>query len=177
MFTFHNIGASVPSPHLLRPDCSAYALRAEKSAQDANVLSANSLLDQYQTSVRLWADEACDRISIAIHAVKADSSRQDELFFTSLHRFPSLINRGRWFFPNQWNDEYGQHKEPAYHGLRLPILDCWVYAYRVVESFHETKDSTTIPDLVRCKRMFVSEVQQVFDPRRREREIQQLTYL
>ena len=158
-----------------------YALRAEQSAREANnhslranVLSANSWLDQYQANVRVWADEACDCISIAIHAVKADSSRQEELFFTSLHRLSSLIDRGRWFFPNQWNDEYGQHKEPAYHGLRQPILDYLVDAYRIVESLLMTKDNTTIPDLVQCQRLFVSEVQLVFDPRRRDREVERI---
>ena len=158
-----------------------YASRAEQSAKDANnhaqranVLSANSWLDQYQANVRAWADEACDCISIAMHSVKADSSHQEEHLFTSLHKLSSLIDRGRWFFPNQWNQEYGQHKEPAYHGIRQPILDCLVDAYDIVKLLHENKGGSTVQPLLHCQRMFVSEMQQVLNPRRRELEVERI---
>lgn len=158
-----------------------FASRAEQSAKSANdharhanVLSANSWLDQYMTNVRAWADDACDAISIAIHALKADPSIQDEMLFTSLRRVSGLVDRGRWFFPNLWSDEHGQHKEPAYRGIRQPILDCLVDAYRTIEMLRESKDGTYIPELVHHQRAFVSEVQQVLDPRRRKREIERI---
>lgn len=159
----------------------AYASRAEKAAKDANehaseanVLSANSWVDQYMTNVRLWADEACESISTAIHAQKATPSRQEELFITSLQQISALIDRGRWFFPNQWSDEYGQHKEPAYRGLRQPILDSLVEAYTIIDELRNSKDATRVPELMHCQRTFVSEVQQVLNPRRREREIERI---
>lgn len=155
-----------------------FASRAEQSAKNANdhahhanVLSANSWLDQYMTNVRAWADDACDAISIAIHALKADPSKQDEMLFNSLQRISGLVDRGRWFFPNQWSDEYGRHKEPAYRGLRQPILDCLVDAYSTIERLRTSKDSSHVPELVHHQRAFVSEVQQVLNPRRRESEI------
>lgn len=158
-----------------------YSSRAERSAKDANdhahhanVLSANSWLDQYMTNVRAWADDGCDSISIAIHALKAEPSRQDELLFSSLQRISALVDRGRWFFPNLWSDEYGQHKEPAYRGLRQPILDALIDAYHTIEALRESKDQSLISELVHSQRTFVSEVQQVLNPRRREREIERI---
>lgn len=158
-----------------------FACRAEKSANAANdhahhsnILSANSWLDQYMTNVRVWADDACDAISIAIHALKADPSKQDEILFASLQRVSGLVDRGRWFFPNLWSDEYGHHKEPAYRGIRQPILDSLVDAYRTIEALRASKSADHIPELVHHQRMFVSEVQQVLDPRRREREIKRI---
>jgi hypothetical protein len=158
-----------------------FAFRAEQSAANANdhahhanVLSANSWLDQYMTNVRAWADDACDAISIAIHALKAEPSKQDEMLFASLQRVSGLIDRGRWFFPNLWSDEYGQHKEPAYRGVRQPILDSLVDAYRTIETLRVSKDGTYISELVHHQRAFVSEVQQVLNPRRRELEIERI---
>lgn len=157
------------------------ARRAEMLVQEANehafhsnLLNAHSWLDQYLTNVRIWAEEACDNISIAIHAVQVDGLRRDELLHTSLHKLSSLIDRGRWFFPNLWSDEYGQHKEPAYHGIRQPILDYLVDAYRVIETLLKAKDNDNVLDLVHSQRMFVSEVQQVLNPRRREQEIKRI---
>lgn len=158
-----------------------FASRAEQSAKNANnhahhanVLNANSWLDQYMTNVRAWADDACDAISIAIHTLDADPTKQDEMLFASLQRVSGLVDRGRWFFPNLWSDEYGQHKEPAYRGIRQPILDSLVDAYRTIETLRTSKDSIHIPALVHHQRAFVSEVQQVLNPRRREREIERI---
>jgi hypothetical protein len=126
------------------------------------------------TKLLLWADEACDSISVAIHASKADISHHDEMLFTSLQRISALLDRGRWFFSNLWSDEYGKHKEPAYRGLRQPILDALFDAYFTIEMLRTTKDSSHITELVHCQRTFVSEVQQVLNPRRREREIERI---
>lgn len=158
------------------------AYRAEKFAQTAidhaqnsNVLNANSWLDQYLNNVRIWADEACDSISIAVHAVQANGTRREELLHTALCKLSSLIDRGRWFFPNQWSEEYGQHKEPAYHGIRQPILDYLVEAYRSTQALIDNNDEE-ISYLLHSQRLFVSEVQNVLDPRRRSREIERIIY-
>lgn len=158
-----------------------FASRAEQSAKNANdhahhsnILNANSWLDQYMTNVRAWADDACDAISIAIHALQADPSKQDEILFASLQRISGLVDRGRWFFPNLWSDEYGQHKEPAYRGIRQPILDSLIDAYRTIETLRTSKDGFYIQELVHYQRTFVSEVQQVLNPRRRELEIERI---
>jgi hypothetical protein len=166
-----------------------YSQCAERSAQEANdhsvhanVLSANTWLDQYMTNVRLWADEGCECISVAIHAVHGDDSRRDELLLTSIQKLSSLVDRGRWFFPNLWADEYGQNKEPAFRGLRQPILDCLMDAHYAVKRLYELKqnddieqENDAVHELVHCQRIFVSEVQQVLNPRRREREIERIT--
>jgi hypothetical protein len=144
---------------------------ANKLASDGNTVTLNSWVDQYMANVRAWADEACGGFAMATHALKAEASRQDELLLSALERISSLIDRGRWFFPNSWCEEYGQEKQPAYRGLRQPILDALVDGYRTIESLRISKDPAQLTHLVRSQRMFVSEVQLVLDPRRRELEV------
>ena len=91
-----------------------------------------------------------------------------------MYKLSSAIDRGRWFFPNQWNDEIGLHKEPAYRGLRQPILDHLVAAYDLVKNMKAATDGASVSDLVHYQRCFVSEVQQVLNPRRRNEEVERV---
>ncbi|MGH6753026.1 MAG: hypothetical protein ACREDP_12750, partial [Bradyrhizobium sp.] len=85
----------------------------------------------------------------------------------------SIIDRGRWFFPNIKPLTIGVHKEGAYRGLRLPVLDYLVYAHNELEISGRTgtKDSNPDYDSVRqeildLRRAFVAEIQSVLDPRK-----------
>lgn len=155
-----------------------YSSNAERSANlanhhsaQANVLSANTWIDQYLNNVRVWGDEASECISRAMHATNLPKAERSIEFFESMYRLSSLVDRGRWFFPNQWNDEVGVHKEPAYRGLRQPILDHLVHAYEVVKALNNDDPLANSSDLVHQQRLFVSEVQRVLNPRRRDEEI------
>lgn len=150
------------------------ASQANRHADHSNVISANAWLDQYLCNVRLWADEACESIARAMHATKLDPQERERQLFESMYRLSSLIDRGRWFFPNQWNEEVGLPKEPAYRGLRQPILDCLVTAYDAVKELRDSTGNATVAELVHCQRLFVSEVQQVLNPRRREEEVSRI---
>jgi hypothetical protein len=151
------------------------AQKANENASHANVISANAWIEQYLCNVRVWADEACENIARAMHAVHLSSETRDVELFEAMYRISSLVDRGRWFFPNQWNDEIGLHKEAAYRGLRQPILDWLVEAYDLTKVLLEDKESKSVLGLVHCQRQFVSEVQQVLNPRRREQEIERIT--
>ena len=77
--------------------------------------------DQHFMSVREWANEVCNAVSEAIHITgQPDEQRRLNIQI----RLSALIDTGRWYFPNQWKDDYGTHKEPAYRGIRQPVLDC-----------------------------------------------------
>ena len=87
-------------------------------------------------------------------------------------RLSSLIDTGRWYFPNQWTDDYGTHKEPAYRGMRQPVLDYVVEAYDLLKDSHSTESLRA--ELIAAQREFVSHIQEVLDPRKREQEIKKI---
>jgi len=147
------------------------AAQANNHADNSNVISANAWLDQYLCNVRLWADEACENIARAMHAVNLQPDERNRELYEAMYRISSLIDRGRWFFPNQWSQEYGIEKEPAYRGVRQPILDRLVEAYELAKDLLKLDGKASVAGLLHCQRLFVSEVQQVLNPRRRDREV------
>lgn len=136
-----------------------YSKNAIENASQANVISANAWLEQYMSNVRIWADEACDAIAVAVHSLKADQESKEAMLVDALSKLSSLIDRGRWFFPNLWSDEYGQHKEPAYRGVRQPILDALVNAYNLIDKLRQSGGELHVQELIHYQRSFVSEVQ------------------
>jgi hypothetical protein len=82
----------------------------------------------YFSALRDWANEVVAANQTAIHLCLLDPSHtQNPSFFERRHellcRLLILLDRGRWFFPNVRQDEYGQHKEIAFRGYRHRILD------------------------------------------------------
>lgn len=152
----------------------SFARTANHHADHANMLSAQAWLDQYLCNVRAWADEACECISMAIHSSHLEENQRKETLFNALHKISALIDRGRWFFPNQWSDEYGKNKEPAYRGIRQPILDQLVEAYDLIKEIQKSGSFENALLLTHSQRLFVSEVQQVLNPRRRNEEVQRI---
>lgn len=149
----------------------AYSNRAERLLAKSNQISANVWLDEYLRNLQVWAGEASENVSRAIHALRLDDqSFRDREIFESLYRLSSLIDRGRWFFPNIHDDKHGLNKELAFRGIRQPILDHLVMSYDLIKQFKGTNDDGTITKIVHCQRLFISEVQRVINPRRREPE-------
>jgi hypothetical protein len=157
-----------------------FSLRALRAQGLANRLQVASVRHQYFLELRKWADETCDALSEAAHLCDVDPAqftcpsffeRQHE----SLSRLSSLIDRGRWFFPNERHDETGVQKDPAYRGERHAVLDSVVSVYDIVKrmEWHKTL-APAVPAIWKWRRLFVSEVQSVLDPRGREQEFQRL---
>lgn len=151
-----------------------YSKNAIENASQANVISANAWLEQYMSNVRIWADEACDAIAVAVHSLKADQESKEAMLVDALSKLSSLIDRGRWFFPNLWSDEYGQHKEPAYRGVRQPILDALVNAYNLIDKLRQSGGELHVQELIHYQRSFVSEVQKTLNPQRRNEEMNRI---
>lgn len=143
-------------------------------ASHANVLSANAWVEQYFCNVRQWADEVCDNISVAVYEFKIEGPDRHNSLRTSLQRLSSHIDRGRWFFPNFDNEIHGQHKAAAYQGVRQPILECLIEAHEIVLSALKGTGQIDLEELIACQREFVSEVQQVLNPRRRQDEVERV---
>ena len=132
-------------------------------------LSHQSWADEYFREITAWAGQVSLAISRATHLTDVDDevSKRDVLSTLS-----ACIDMGRWYFPNRDHDKRGYHKEPAYRGLRQPCLDWVVWAYDTFDGRRHAADRRA--ELIRCQRNFVSCIQEVLDPRSREKAIQRV---
>jgi hypothetical protein len=152
-------------------EAAQHAKRSAELLEKEHQLKLREWTDQYFNSVRIWAEHVCYAISEATHVIEHPELNGD-LKRPILIRLSSLIDTGRWYFPNQWTDDYGTHKEPAYRGIRQPVLDCLVKAYDLLKDSQPTENSKA--ELIATQREFVSYVQEVLDPRQREQEIKKI---
>jgi hypothetical protein len=137
---------------------------------------------QYFSEMRRWADAGCDQLSEAVHLCDLDPATSAVDFVACRHALrvslSSLIDRGRWFFPNLRDHEVGVDRDKAYRGFRPPVLDELVAAYRLVGKLdpegHASNAELREP-LVSAKRRFSSEIQVYLDPRKREMKFTRMT--
>ena len=129
-------------------------------------LAHQNWADDHFRDVAQWASDIAEVISRAIHYLDEDDQniRRDILAGLS-----SRIDTGRWYFPNQLEDGFGRDKEPAYQGIRQPLLDWVVLAYDIYAGNQKFVDSRAM--LVTCQRSFVSAVQEHIDPRSRDKAV------
>ncbi len=147
------------------------ARRAADLLERRHQLELRAWTDQYFLGVRSWADQVSCAISEAMHMV-ACQNIDESLRRAVLVRLSHLIDTGRWHFPNQWSDDYGVHKEPAYRGVRQAVLDCVVDAYNALKVAKGNED--VWQELLSAQRQFVSHIQETLDPRSREQEIRRV---
>ncbi|TPL81719.1 hypothetical protein FJ950_22895 [Mesorhizobium sp. B2-3-14] len=140
----------------------------ELARQNADLLKQQHRLEQrawtdtHFDAVRDWAQQVCFTVAEAMHIQEGQRA-------AVLSKLSALIDIGRWYFPNQWSEKYGIDKEPAYRGLRQPVLDCLVAVYDSLSD--GTPSSELRSRLEACQRHFVSQIQLVIDPRRREKQV------
>lgn len=142
---------------------------ATRSQRRMDRLAHQSWTDAYFRDITLWANDVCRGISGVIHLVRLDeeSARREVLILLS-----ASIDMGRWYFPNHEFNGFGLDKEPAYRGYRQPVLDWVVRAYDICSGLITIDDPRAA--LVECQRQFVSEIQQVIDPRQRSAQIKRV---
>jgi hypothetical protein len=130
-------------------------------------------VDQWNRDLRNWASEAIDVLSEAVYASNSSDVRR------YISQLSALIDRGRFFLPNQVNKEAEPEKLPAFQGRRHRALVPLIAALRVLDGDveNELKEyvSQKRSDVIReLQREFVSHIQLILDPRQRNREITQL---
>lgn len=131
---------------------------------------------KYFEDFQKWAVQTADALTEAIHLCDLDPKHvQGESFFDRRHRLritiSTLIDRGRWFFPNIEVDDHGTDKEPGYRGYRHELLDGLVSAYRLLPRLdyaNKGNNGSVRGDLTACKRHFVGQVQNILDPSKRQ---------
>jgi hypothetical protein len=92
-------------------------------------------------------------------------------------RLSALLDRGRLFFPNKADADHGADKEAAFQGHRQAALNAVYGVYRVVSDVErDTAADDPVDAIVVHKRVFISEVFQTIDPRRRQSTMSALDY-
>jgi hypothetical protein len=141
-------------------------------------LGSSSAISQWRREIRTWADEAIGVLAKAGHSTTKrglDAEKEIDAYRVDLS---SLIDRGRFFLPNEQEEEIDIHKPCAYRGLRHRSLDALMAAYRVlgdelsIDGFPDKKTA-----LFQIRREFVSILQAIIEPRYVNREIARLRRL
>ena len=117
-----------------------------------------------------WGNDCLDSLAEAGQFCLLDTSDfSDKCAYTMyknglLHRLSSLIDRGRLFYRNTDQDEYGQSKFPARRGYRPEILDPLVAAYRSILVLSGSSDEGRFERLYRWRGRFITLLQYEIDP-------------
>jgi hypothetical protein len=143
---------------------------------------------QLGSDILKWGNEAIELLSQSesLSHHKLDSDEDRTKFCSSridlLWRLSACIDKGRMYFPNVDESHFGLHKDKAYRGYRRPILDDLAYVYALAEKYKSANGISISDDGFRqevnkCRRQFVSRLQDSVDPRRRiafmEKEVKQ----
>ena len=151
---------------------------AAQAALQQSRIAAHSAAAEWLRDVRAWAAEAIAVLSEAYYTCQQHRGKQmpDDaaaVLRSCRHRISTLIDHGRFFFPNQNPNEDGTDKLPAFRGYRHAVLDPLVAAERVLGGnlggFSSSDDA-----LLAMRRHFVNRVQQVLSPQTHNRQIAQM---
>ena len=145
----------------------------------ANQVQGTGVRNQYFRELCKWADETCDLLSQALHLCDLDPAKcHGPSFFDRRHavltRLSGLIDRGRWFFPNERADERGSHKEAAFQGYRHKVIHSLVHIWSDGWTTARLPNKELRRGMEAKKRVFVSEVQRVLNPRDRDDEFNRI---
>lgn len=136
-------------------------------------VSVESLKFNNDSQVMNWANRTVAAMAEAQHICASPNvgvlflNERGIMLATTLS---SLIDEGRWFFPNVGRRLKDGEKPGAYRGTRQPVLDHIVAAYDAVNEMLRQEDGVRdglAAKIGEAKRHFVSEVQHAVDPRRR----------
>ena len=157
-----------------------FGTRSERSARQQYRLDAISFAGSWYSDLREWASEAILLMSEAAERCEQEGNahhENTEALMSCRYRLSALIDRGRFFLPNELHHRYGLQKPEAYRGVRHPAIDYLVGAYQIIDgsiSVEESGFDSKERALVELKRQFVSAIQVVIDPRQHTQEISHL---
>lgn len=123
---------------------------------------------QYYNDILSWHN----RVVEVLTNLRLNMSNS-ELKANQLSRLSSLIENGRFYFPNiDRKDGFGKDKPMAYQGYRNVILDFLVYEYQILEKSDCEKYLKHTDAL---QRLFTSYVFQYLEPKKHYKKIKRNT--
>lgn len=136
----------------------------------------------HDSDIIRWADEVIALLAAAQEMVAEKGVSFGDAEFPARRssvraQLSALIDRGRLFFPNREDGDYGKDKEAGYQGRRHPALDVLVDAYGHINGSGASPgpDRDAIAALTSVRRKFLAEVFQAVDPVRRGEKVKELT--
>jgi hypothetical protein len=134
------------------------------------------------SEIMSWANQAIEQFSNAAQLARGRglAYSPSELRSAVLEvgtRISALADRGRLFFPNEEPHVHGAERELAFKGFRPVVLDCLVFSFyelELLEIEQAEPDIEACEFFTKCRRLFVSEIQNSVDPRRRGRMLKEL---
>lgn len=123
VFSFSNIIAALSL--LVAAYSVGYSVRTNTKIYELTVNYKNEVID--------WYSLVIDEMILLIHMVRTDDFDSSSKI-RSLATLSSLIERGRFFYPNvHIGDNYGADKPIAYRGYRSIPLEFLVYFYEIAK--------------------------------------------
>jgi hypothetical protein len=136
----------------------------------------------HDSDIIRWADEVIALLAAAQEMVSEKGVSFGEAEYPSRRsavraHLSALIDRGRLFFPNREDGDYGKDKEAGFQGRRHPALDALVDGYTQLDRSGASPgpDREAIAALTTIRRRFLAEVFQAVDPVRRGEKVKELT--
>ena len=142
-----------------------------------------NLKQHYFAALRTWSEQLSDILSEAIHFAELIPSKcPSGEFFERRNKLrvtiSSMIDKGRWFFSNLHTEKSVNDEVKAFRGYRQEVLNSLVAAYDSVtrlDYINGNDNPVRRAELVQAKKKFVSEIQEVLNPTRRDEEFQHIT--
>lgn len=155
---------------------------AAKLALQQSEIAAHATAAEWLRDVRSWASEAINVLSEASYACKVAQPVDTDSITATLrecrHRISALIDRGRYFFPNQSPEAYGVDKPLAFRGYRHAVLDPLVAVEQVLGGSRKVGAFNSVDSaVVYLRREFVSRVFRVLSPESHNEQIARLIWL
>lgn len=152
--------------------------KTRKEVRHNQGLNLISTIRQFNSDLRKWADEVVEQMTIAVFLCDLDPNRDEISFFKKRHevgtKLSSLVDRGRFFLPNEHIDLYGQNKESAYRGFRSATLDYVLESQKLVGQLNYKTQEPNLEirkKFVEAKKKFVPALSDELDPQQFERKI------
>lgn len=156
------------------------AVQTRSDTRRQHELELFSIEQEYYRDLRQWADRAIEMLTEAIFICRIETAKaKGETYATRLEicrrDLSASIDQGRLFFPNEQIDEHGVEKPGAYQGYRSPVLNSLMYTYRILggDSAGAIKAAAET-EIWKHRQTFVSDIQQLLDPKERTQHMERL---
>jgi hypothetical protein len=154
------------------------ARQTDRFSQAQQRVATHMAASDWLKDLRDWAAEAIEVLAQASYTcAHADETGRDcvDEMRECRHKLSALIDRGRFFLPNQDVTAFGLEKPTAYRGWRHAALDPLVAGERVVSGeIGSGRFGTREAALVEMRREFVSAIQRILAPDHYNKEIAQM---
>ncbi len=155
--------------------------KTRKEVKQNQSMTVISMIRQFNTDLRKWADEVIEQMTSAVFLCDLDPSKDQDSFYSKRYelriKLSTLLDRGRFFLPNADKDKHGLNKESAYRGFRSTILDYVIECQNLVGELNYKNQQPNFslrPKIVDSIRKFVSAMSEELDPEKFEREVKNI---